>query len=467
MYLASFETPSLKVLQGCVRLGPLLSTPVQRADAWWSTLIGLIGNHVTVPGVNVALRLVLKEGSQMIRRLVVSAPQASEPELRRYLGTFARLENVIQGSVGLPTTREEHDGLLDRFPEFRCHSAMPFYGSDTAWFACDYRLAPILGAVFEDAAAQGYGLGYQVHLRQWRASPEANREARKNGLRVQDLPGIPETLRQMQYKLAEGLAKASFLCEEFIAVDTTAAARWLEGVLRSDFELRYGPLRFEAPDFEFEAGFQNDLLMLAAHSSLFVDETRVSELCSAAIDGEESQTILGWRPTADLAASFTIGATDARQSISKPRRSWAEVRSLLPDAYEGNGDFVFLSYKHQDIESIAPVLKHLDEHGVRVWYDKGIPGGSEWDALIEEKLERCQLLLVFMSPLAVGSKHVRREVKYADALDKQILCVQLEDTELTHGLAMLLTQYQVLDATASDFRSELNRALRSLELNVF
>jgi hypothetical protein len=71
-------------------------------------------------------------------------------------------------------------------------------------------------------------------------------------------------------------------------------------------------------------------------------------------------------------------------------------------------------------------------------------------------------VLLFVSSGAIESKYVRREVKYADALDIPLLSVLLEETPLGHGLGMLVTQYQMLDVQAPDFAKRMRTAVQSL-----
>jgi len=123
-------------------------------------------------------------------------------------------------------------------------------------------------------------------------------------------------------------------------------------------------------------------------------------------------------------------------------------------------NFIFVCYKRENMSQIKPILLSLCASGCEVWYDKGIPGALEWDAAIEERIKNCKLFLLFLSQPSVDSKYVRREVKFADSCDKPILSVKLEQVTLAHGLYMLLQQYQMLDATAGDFSSEIRRALR-------
>lgn len=161
-------------------------------------------------------------------------------------------------------------------------------------------------------------------------------------------------------------------------------------------------------------------------------------------------------------------ASEQAAAVAAPlplRRSTpGQERAAVPEPYEGSDPYIFVSYRRSDVERVLPVLATIAGSAHHVWYDKGIPGGAEWDALIERKLQGCALLLFFVSGRAVESKHCRREVKYADQLNKPILSVRLEPAELAHGLEMLLTQYQMVDADHPDLAGEIERALKYLRL---
>jgi hypothetical protein len=161
----------------------------------------------------------------------------------------------------------------------------------------------------------------------------------------------------------------------------------------------------------------------------------------------------GWR------AASARGADDGTES--QPRATVLSARasdSLEP--YSGSDSFIFISYKRDDFEQIRPVLQRVCGWGYRIGYDKGIPGGAEWDALIEDRLKRCAMLPFFMSRGSVESKYCRREVKFVDQLNKPILSLRLEPAELRHGPEMLLTRYKIIDVTAEDFAGEFERALK-------
>jgi hypothetical protein len=137
---------------------------------------------------------------------------------------------------------------------------------------------------------------------------------------------------------------------------------------------------------------------------------------------------------------------------------------MAPPPHEGPGAYVFVSYKREDMPLVAPYLHRLIEWGYKPWYDRGIPGGAEWDALIEEKVRGCRALVVFLTQAAADSKWVRREIKFADRESKPILAIRLGSLALHSGLDILLNQYQTIDGTARDFESELRRAMQYVRL---
>ena len=79
--------------------------------------------------------------------------------------------------------------------------------------------------------------------------------------------------------------------------------------------------------------------------------------------------------------------------------------------------------------------------------------------MIEARLKSCKLLILFITKAAINSKNVRKEVKYADHLDKPLVAVQLEEAELKEGLAMLLASVQMIDGTADDCLEQLRSAI--------
>lgn len=131
-------------------------------------------------------------------------------------------------------------------------------------------------------------------------------------------------------------------------------------------------------------------------------------------------------------------------------------------AYEGNENYIFVSYAHADSETVVPIIEVMQSAGFRVWYDLGIEAGTEWPAYIEDHLNRCTRVIAFISPSAVESFNCRTEINYALMKKKEMLVVYLEETELKYGLSLQLNSIQSLfryrHQTAKTFYWELTEA---------
>ena len=112
------------------------------------------------------------------------------------------------------------------------------------------------------------------------------------------------------------------------------------------------------------------------------------------------------------------------------------------DVYEGTENYIFVSYAHRDNNVVLPIIETLQQSGFRVWYDSGIEAGTEWPAYIEEHLQACTRVLVFMSPAAVASVNCRNEINFACLIQKEMLVVYLERTELSQGMNLQLNSVQ-------------------------
>lgn len=110
--------------------------------------------------------------------------------------------------------------------------------------------------------------------------------------------------------------------------------------------------------------------------------------------------------------------------------------------YEGNDNYIFVSYSHSDSGVIAPILESLNRAGFRIWYDEGIEWGDEWPESVARHLHDCEVCLAFHSRASVVSENCRQEIHYALKKKKRILSVFLERTELSEGLDMQLSPYQ-------------------------
>lgn len=252
----------------------------------------------------------------------------------------------------------------------------------------------------------------------------------------------------------------SALCEEYLVVDAPAGVESVASLLADRFHAQYGPMGFSPPAFRFEQGAHEESLVIGVHSH-DLDPLSPIDLCSVATATAERDRLLAWRPCSRVLGLLAPGGGAEPERADPPPPAGPD-RGSLPDPYVGEGPFAFASYKREDLYRIAPIINLVRKYGMPVWYDRGIPGGAEWDEVIEDRLENSRFVLLFTSQAAIESKYVRREVKFADALGVQVLAILLEDATLAHGMRMLLTQYQMIDTRAADFLSQLRRAVACL-----
>ena len=74
---------------------------------------------------------------------------------------------------------------------------------------------------------------------------------------------------------------------------------------------------------------------------------------------------------------------------------------------------VFISYKREDQDRVAPLVAALRDAGIAIWWDQDIPAGGAWRETIEQMLEASQLCLVIWSERSVGTggRFVREEAE--------------------------------------------------------
>ncbi len=451
MYLARFSDGADDFVQGLVRLRYLAPLHGDNWNECAERLTGVVGGLVELESARVALRVNLPTRGAPEAVYSVLAPASKEPALRHVLAAFTRLDRISPGSIALPPARESFDEWAFSFPPLQANVNSCGMRAGSIWFACNFRVRSLLTRVLREAAALGYSFGYQVQVQRFSARRDQIREARINAEHAADLPGISPELVEAQKALAAGLSTAIAVHEEFVGVADPEAAQWLTAFIRRSFRAGFPDLRVDPPDLSLKKDRYSDVVAAGVFRSASEDFS-IDELCSSALQPKEILDVLTWWPSA---LDFPLPAAD-EGVLDRPI---ATTGPLPPQPSDMPGNYIFISYQHGDSEKVLPLIQLLQGWDVPVWYDRNIPGAVEWDAWLEDRLSAASLVLLCLSPGAVGSRYVRREVKYADALGKPVLAVKLEDTELAHGFAMLLTQYQMLDTRTPGFAYDLERSV--------
>ena len=85
--------------------------------------------------------------------------------------------------------------------------------------------------------------------------------------------------------------------------------------------------------------------------------------------------------------------------------------------------YIFVSYSRRDMQLVQEVLRILRKNRFRFWYDQGMKSGVEWAEELGNKIDGCDQFLVLISPNAIESKFVRKEVRMAVDRDKNMFVV--------------------------------------------
>ncbi|MCR5116589.1 MAG: TIR domain-containing protein [Lachnospiraceae bacterium] len=97
--------------------------------------------------------------------------------------------------------------------------------------------------------------------------------------------------------------------------------------------------------------------------------------------------------------------------------------------YEGDRPFVFISYSHQNSETVLETITKLKDKRLRLWYDEGIPAGSDWPSNIERHMHDCEAVVFFVSRPSLISPNCLSEIRTAlrNENPKPVFFVKLED----------------------------------------
>ena len=75
---------------------------------------------------------------------------------------------------------------------------------------------------------------------------------------------------------------------------------------------------------------------------------------------------------------------------------------------------VFISYSHTDREAARAIVDFLEGAGFSVWdQERELLPGSDWTFELKNALDSAEALIVLISPQALKSRSVSREIDYA------------------------------------------------------
>ena len=129
--------------------------------------------------------------------------------------------------------------------------------------------------------------------------------------------------------------------------------------------------------------------------------------------------------------------------------------SVFFTPYTGNEPFIFVSYAHRNSETVMDVISAMRNSGLRLWYDEGIPAGSDWPKSIRDRVYAADTVLFFVSKESLDSPNCFSEIKTASSLGKRIVAVKLDDTVPAGDRAEILNGAEYTDDPSTFFDDRL------------
>ncbi|MFI5380767.1 MAG: toll/interleukin-1 receptor domain-containing protein [Tepidisphaerales bacterium] len=122
---------------------------------------------------------------------------------------------------------------------------------------------------------------------------------------------------------------------------------------------------------------------------------------------------------------------------------------------------VFLSHSAQDKEMAVRLAEVLRGHGIPVFFSpQNLIGAQQWQDELLKALQRCDWFIVLLSPDAVNSMWVKREVAFAldeRRYENRIVPIQYRPCDMT--AVRWLRLFQMVDMSA-DFAAGCRDLLR-------
>jgi adenylate cyclase len=124
---------------------------------------------------------------------------------------------------------------------------------------------------------------------------------------------------------------------------------------------------------------------------------------------------------------------------------------------------VFISYSREDQERVFQLAGRLRAAGVGLWIDQGsLDAAAMWSQQIVEALDNAKVMLLMISPAAVRSDNVAKEVTLISERRGHILPLHLEQTVIPPALKYPLAGIQHIELYNGDPEDRLQSVLRSL-----
>ncbi len=124
---------------------------------------------------------------------------------------------------------------------------------------------------------------------------------------------------------------------------------------------------------------------------------------------------------------------------------------------------IFISYSRQDKTLVHPFVEQISKAVERdCWIDlNGIESGEEFEDVIIQAIDRCQVVLFMLSDNSLKSPWTKREVYYAEGEGKRIVPVLVDGNNLRGWFKFHFGNVDFINIRSEEHKEKLIRNLRS------
>ncbi len=130
-----------------------------------------------------------------------------------------------------------------------------------------------------------------------------------------------------------------------------------------------------------------------------------------------------------------------------------------------NGEsYIFVSYCHRSsFQQIRRFIDRLIADGYNIWFDSNLSGGSGFNDDIAMRIKNCSCFISMIDADYIASEYCKDELFYARSNQCGMIPIFLEETKLTPGVEMRLSQqihqiHKNLFPNEEDFYEEVLRS---------
>ena len=127
-------------------------------------------------------------------------------------------------------------------------------------------------------------------------------------------------------------------------------------------------------------------------------------------------------------------------------------RDKTTRSYSGNEKYIFISYRHTDIDIVKRIVADMQSRGYRIWWDEGIKPSEDFTEVIANRLKDSDVLFSFLSEGYLTSDFCLDELNYGIKNHKKIVPIKMDDVELPSGIDLRLIRIHMI--FMKDYASE-------------